>query len=95
MILSLIFVIVVSVVAVFFALQNNQLVNVSFFGYPISGAIGIFLLLALALGILLGVILMLPSIIKNSWSLSRQKKQIAELAQKPARKSGKNASSKK
>lgn len=95
MILSLIFVIIVSIGAVFFALQNNQLVDISLFGYPVSGAIGLFLLIAVGIGILLGVILMLPGLIKRNWSLSRQQKQIANLAQKPAKKSGESAVSKK
>ncbi len=95
MILSLIFVILVSIGAVFFALQNNQLVEVSLAGYPVSGAIGLFLLIAMGIGVLLGVILMLPGMVKRSWSLNRQQKKIAELSQKPVKKSGKNASSKK
>jgi len=39
----------------------------------------LFLVLALALGILLGILIMLPGLIGRSWSLSKHKKRLAEL----------------
>jgi uncharacterized integral membrane protein len=87
MIFTMIIVVVVAVVAVFFASYNQTMVEVVFFSIPVQGTIGLFLVLALGLGIVLGVLIMLPRVIGNSWSLSQHKRRVAELEQRPSRKS--------
>lgn len=95
MIFTLVIVVVVAVLAVFFASYNQQMVEIILFGFPVQGTIGLFLVLSLGIGILLGILVMLPSLLKRSWWLNRQSKKIEELEQKPARKPSKRAPSKK
>lgn len=95
MIFTLVIVVVVAVLAVFFASYNQQMVEIILFGFPVQGTIGLFLVLSLGIGILLGILVMLPSLLKRSWWLNRQSKKIEELEQKPVRKPSKRAPSKK
>jgi uncharacterized integral membrane protein len=75
----MIVVVIVAVLAVFFASYNQNMIEVMFFGFPVQGTVGLFLVLALALGVVLGILIMLPGIIGRSWSLSKQRKRLAEL----------------
>jgi uncharacterized integral membrane protein len=79
MILTMVVVVIVAVLAVFFASYNQTMIEVLFFGFPVQGTTGVFLVLALALGIVLGILMMLPGLIGRSWSLSRHKRRVAEL----------------
>jgi len=81
MIFTMIVVVIVAVLAVFFASYNQTMIDVIFFGFPVQGTTGLFLVLALALGVVLGILIMLPSFIGRSWSLSRHKKRLSALEQ--------------
>jgi len=89
MIISLILMIAFTAVAVMFSLENVAMIHITFFGYPVDGSSGIFMLIALGVGVLMGVILMLPSFIGNSWALMRHKRKLAEFEQNPPRKAAK------
>ncbi len=82
MLLSVLLTILVTIVAVIFALQNVTVVQVSFFGYPAEGSVGLFLLIALGIGVLLGILLMLPTVISRSVALFRQRRKVAALEKK-------------
>ena len=86
MILSLILTLAAAVVAVMLALENTTMVQVTFFGYAVQGAIGLFMLIALGIGVVLGILLMLPSLIGHSWTVMQSKRKIAQLEYKPSRK---------
>jgi len=86
MIVSLILTLVTVIVAVMLALENTTMVQVTFFGYPVQGAVGLFMLIALGVGVVLGVLLMLPSLIGRSWTVMQSKRKIAQLEYKPSRK---------
>ena len=81
MFISLIIAIIFAIVAVFFALENTEIVRVHLFGYPLEGALGVFLLGALGLGALLGLLTMAPAALGRSILISRQKRRIQELEQ--------------
>lgn len=89
MFFSLIITLVVTIGAVLFASYNHTMTHVDLFGYGIDGQVGLFIVIAIGIGILIGVIIMLPSVWKRSWALTRQKRVISELEQKPARKPAK------
>ena len=89
MIISLILMIVVSIVAVMFSLENVTMIRVSFFGYPIDGPSGLFMLISLGIGVLLGALLMAPALIGRNWALMRHKRKIADLEQKPPKRTAK------
>jgi uncharacterized integral membrane protein len=89
MVISLILFITVTILAVFFSSFNQTMVDVNFFGYPVQGTIGLMMVLALGIGVIIGVLIMLPSVASRNWALFRHKKKIEELEEKPARKSTK------
>ena len=86
MIVSLILTLVAVILAVMIALENTTVVQVTFFGYAVQGAIGIFMLIALGVGVVLGILLMVPSLIGRSWTAMQSKRKIAQLENKPSRK---------
>ena len=91
MFFSLVIVIGVAILAVYFSSYNQTVVEIDLFGYAIQGTTGLLLISALGIGILLGVIVMLPSVWKRSFAIQRQRKKIEEMdhkkrTKKPAKK---------
>jgi lipopolysaccharide assembly protein A len=86
MIVSLILTLVAVILAVMIALENTTMVQVTFFGYAVQGAVGIFMLIALGVGVVLGILLMVPSLIGRSLTVMQNKRKIAQLEYKPSRK---------
>lgn len=89
MFFSLILSIAVIVGAVFFASYNHTMTRVDLFGYVVDGEVGLFMIIAVIIGVLIGLLLMLPSVWKRSWAITRHRREIDELLQKPARKTAK------
>ncbi|MEW5941268.1 MAG: LapA family protein [Chloroflexota bacterium] len=83
MIVSILLTIAVTIVAVIFAMANPEAVTVTFFGANVQGQMGVFMLVAFGVGILLGIVLMLPSLIGRSISNAMHRRKIAELEGKP------------
>jgi uncharacterized membrane protein YciS (DUF1049 family) len=79
MLISLIVAVAVTILAVFFASYNQTVVAVNFFGYQVQGTVGLLMVVALGIGVLVGVFLMLPSVISRSWALMRHKRKLQEL----------------
>ena len=59
------------------------MVQVTFFGYPVQGAVGLFMLIALGIGVVLGILLMLPALVGRSWTVMQSRRKIAQLEYKP------------
>ena len=79
MLVALILALAFAIVAVIFALQNPTVVSVSLFGYPVEGSLALFILIAVSVGILIGVLIMTPGRIKSSLSNARNRKKIGSL----------------
>ena len=79
MLFTMIVVVIVAVLAVFFTSYNQTMIEVIFFGFPVQGTVGLFLVLALGLGVVLGILIMLPGLIGRTWTLSRHKRRLAQL----------------
>ena len=79
MLFTLILALAIAIVAVFFALENTAMVTVSFFGYGVSGSLALFILVAVGIGLLLGVVIMTPGRIKSGLSNRRNRKKISSL----------------
>lgn len=69
----------IALLAVLFALQNQAVVAISLFIWSFNEPLAVIILVTLALGVLIGVLISLPSLLRRNWSLSRQKKQIEGL----------------
>ena len=75
----LIFALVISVIAVIFALQNTMVVTISFLAWEITGSLSLVLLVTLAIGAVIGLLVLAPSAIKNSIAASSHRKRIGSL----------------
>lgn len=79
MIISLVLLVVLTILAVYFSTFNQAIIEVSLFGYLVQGPSGLFLIIALGIGALLGILVMLPSLIGRSWSVLQHKRRVREL----------------
>jgi|GEM_PF-1407930 putative membrane protein len=79
MILSLILGVLLGAVAVIFILQNVAVVTVTFLSWQITGSLAVVLLLAIVCGIVITLLMLLPSLIRDYFYLSAIKKREREL----------------
>ena len=76
MIFTLILALAFAVVAVIFALANPMIVPIIFFGMQTEGSLAMFILIAIGVGIVIGVLLMAPGAVKRNLALAGQKKKL-------------------
>ncbi len=79
MIISFVLVVVFTILAVYFSTFNQALITVNLIGYPVEGPTGLFLIITLGIGALLGILIMLPSVISRSWTLRKHSRRMREL----------------
>ncbi|MGA7192584.1 MAG: lipopolysaccharide assembly protein LapA domain-containing protein [Anaerolineales bacterium] len=75
----LILALILAIVAVAFALQNPLIVTATFFTLSMKGSLALFVLIGVGVGIVIGVLAMLPSVLKGALTVSRHRKQINTL----------------
>jgi len=63
------------VVSVIFALQNIEVVTISFFSWHLTGSLALILLLTIASGIIIAILLLLPEFIGNYLKYKNLKKE--------------------
>lgn len=81
MIFFLILGVLLGAVSVIFILQNVTLVTVMFLDWQITGSLALVLLLAIVCGILMTLLVLLPSLIRDEFYLSavkRHKKEVED-----------------
>jgi uncharacterized integral membrane protein len=76
--LQLIAAIIVAILAVVFALQNAVPITVSFLTWRFESSLALVLLITVALGIIMSLLVSVPSTIKKMKLISSQKKKIQE-----------------
>ncbi len=74
----IILLIVVVIIAVVFAGQNSTPVTVAFLGWSANASMSLVLVITFAAGILLGMLLLLPSVWKRTRALSVHKRKLRE-----------------
>lgn len=75
-IVYLIFTLLVTILAVIFAVSNSMVVDVKFFSWSTTGSLSLLLVVALVIGILIGVLIMLPSVVRHSFKSSGLKRKL-------------------
>jgi uncharacterized integral membrane protein len=70
---------VIAILAILFAVQNNDPATVSFIAWEFEGSLALILLIALAVGALISFLISLPNNIKVRWAVRTQRKKINEL----------------
>lgn len=84
-IVYLLIVLAVAIFAVIFALQNSMQIVISFFSWSTSGSLSLLLILAFAIGVVLGVLIMAPSAFKRSLQFSGLKRKFSRLEKEKTR----------
>lgn len=85
MLLSLIVGIILGAIAVVFALQNIALVTVSFFTWQITAPLSVIILATVLCGIVLTLLVLLPSVIRDEIYVAAVKKQKREAEEELAK----------
>ncbi len=75
----LILALVIAVLAVIFALQNVMTVVISFFAWHVTGSLSLVLLVTLAIGVVIGLLVLMPSLLKGSLQASGHRRRIDSL----------------
>ena len=75
----LILALILAIVAVAFALQNPLIVTATFFTVSMKGSLALFVLIGVGVGFLIGVLAMLPTVLKGVLTVSRHRKHISTL----------------
>lgn len=78
MLISLVLAVAVTILAAYFASNNLTVIQINLIGYPIRQTSGIMLVAALGIGVLLGILLMLPALISSNWSLIRHRRKMQD-----------------
>jgi uncharacterized integral membrane protein len=76
----------IALLAVIFAVQNNIIIGLSFFGWEFQAPMPVFLLTTLAVGVAIGLLVSIPAIVRRGWSAARQTRQVEHLNQQLAEK---------
>ncbi len=78
MLISLVLAVAVTIFAAYFASNNLTAIQINLLGYPIRQTSGIMLVAAFGIGVLLGILFMLPALISSNWSLIRHRRKMQD-----------------
>lgn len=65
----------IAFLAILFALQNTNLVTINLLGLQYRHSLALVLLLTLAIGVIVGLLVSIPAVIRRGWRVSRFQKQ--------------------
>jgi GGDEF domain-containing protein/uncharacterized integral membrane protein len=69
----------IALLAVIFALQNTEMVAIDVLIWEVRSHLALVLLATLAIGVIIGLMVSVPAIIRGGWRLSRHQKQIEDM----------------
>lgn len=78
--------ILIAIALVLFAVQNSAIVTISFLSFHFSGSLALVLVVVFALGLLSGILVSVPSLLKKSSALREQKRRVKQLEDNAAAK---------
>lgn len=79
MLLSLIIGIVLGAASILFAFENTTVVSLTFLGWQFASPIAVIVVLAVAVGVFIGILSALPSIVRRSWYIRTLRRENAAL----------------
>ncbi len=85
MLISLIILVVMTILAAYFATNNMAMIDVNLLGYPVRNTTGILMVASFGVGVVLGVLLMLPALISKSWSEIRHRRKLQDIQDQQAK----------
>ena len=88
--LFIILALLIAIAIVLFAVQNSAMVTISFLSFHYSGSLALIVVVLFALGLLAGLLISLPSLLKKHLALREHKKKIKRLEENMTRSSSSN-----
>lgn len=85
--MKLIFLIVISIFVVIFAVQNSNIVTVTLFNTKLEGSLALIIILCYLIGVLCGFIYIIPSIIKKNLTISDLRQKLNNQTKETTKKS--------
>ena len=79
MIIFVILALVFAIIAVIFALQNAVVITVTFFFWKFDSTLALVLLVTLLAGVVISLLVSLPGLMRNIWSLRGLRKRLVTL----------------
>ncbi len=76
MIFFIFIILIILLLSVVFAWQNSTVVTVYFLAGKFEASVALLVMIALLLGIFIGVLALLPGLLKRSWHLRKTKKEL-------------------
>lgn len=70
---------IIALIAVIFALQNTQVVSITFLAWTFQSSIALEMVVTLIAGVLVGILAMLPASIRSQLQVSSKKREKASL----------------
>lgn len=77
--LLIILALAIALFTVLFAVQNTAFVTINFFGWVLEERLAIVLLITLALGVVIGLLVSVPALVRRSMKISSRQRQIEDL----------------
>lgn len=74
--------VIIAVIALIFAFQNIEVVNVSFFEWGFSAPVSLVIIASLLIGFVIGLIFFVPNSMASKWKIKLQKEAIEKLQKK-------------
>jgi len=75
----------IALVIVLFAVQNSAIVTVSFLSFHYNGSLALILIVVFTLGLLTGILISIPSLLRKSSDLREQKRRVKQLEESTTR----------
>lgn len=79
--LFLVLALLIAIAIGIFALQNSTIVTISFLSLHYNGSLALILLIVFILGLLAGVLISIPSLLRKRSDLREQKRRVKQLEQ--------------
>src|SRR5512135_411195 len=87
MFLSMILLVIMTILGAYIASNNVTVIDLNILGYPLKGSAGVLVVSAFGLGVLLGIVVMLPALISRSWAVIRHRRRLQDVLDLQNRKS--------
>ncbi|MBW4555222.1 MAG: DUF1049 domain-containing protein [Trichormus sp. ATA11-4-KO1] len=71
--------VLVALLAVVFAFQNAVTISITFFDWNLQASLAIVLILTLGIGIIIGLLVSIPNLIKRNLRIAKYKEKVTEL----------------
>ncbi len=75
----------IAIAIVIFALQNSAIVTVSFLSFHYNGSLALILVVVFTLGLLAGLLISIPSLLRKSADIREQKRRVKQLQESISR----------